>query len=110
MMTFDFVAHLKRQITFSKKTFGPGARTKGVSDHIRKELEEIGEDPLALDEWVDVILLACDGAWRAGYSAESIACALDAKLTKNEGRVWPDWCTADPDKAIEHDRSGEVAR
>ncbi|MEI4273909.1 hypothetical protein TEK04_19485 [Klenkia sp. LSe6-5] len=26
----------------------------------------------------------------------------------NEARSWPDWRTADPSKAIEHDRSGEA--
>ncbi len=106
MMTFDLVAHLNRQIAFSARTFGPGCRTLGVSDHIRKELDEIAEDPLNLEEWIDVIILACDGAWRAGYSPAQIAAGLDVKLTKNERRRWPDWRTADPDKAIEHCRDG----
>ena len=39
-LAFDIVAHLARQRAFSEKTFGPGARTKGVIDHIRKELGE----------------------------------------------------------------------
>lgn len=30
--------------------------------------------------------------------------ALEAKQTKNEGRQWPDWRTAQPGKAIEHVR------
>jgi len=33
---FDLVAHLSRQRDFSARTFGPGARTKGVLDHIRR--------------------------------------------------------------------------
>ena len=36
---------------------------------------------------------------------EQIAAAIVAKQTKNELRKWPDWRTADPNKAIEHDRS-----
>ena len=98
------VEHLHRQKAFSEKTFGPGPRTIGVVDHIRKELREIEADPANVMEWVDVILLALDGAWRAGCSPEQIVAAIDAKQTRNEGRVWPDWRTADPDKAIEHDR------
>lgn len=92
---FDLVKHLFRQRAFSLKTFGPGARTKGVLDHIRKELIEIEADPSDLGEWVDLILLALDGAWRAGFTPEEIAQGLDAKQTRNEARDWPDWRTAD---------------
>lgn len=106
--TFDLIAHLERQRQFSFRTFGPGNRTKGVVDHIRKELREIEAAPHDLKEWVDVILLALDGAWRCGHSPEQIATGIDVVQTRNEGRTWPDWRTADPDKAIEHDRRGEV--
>jgi hypothetical protein len=94
--------HLNRQREFSLKTFGPGTRTQGVVDHIRKELVEIEAKPSDLMEWIDVILLAFDGAWRAGYEPEEIIAAIEAKQTKNENRQWPDWRTADPNKAIEH--------
>lgn len=104
---FDLVSHLHRQRTFSRNTFGPGARTKGVIDHIRKELAEIEAEPEDISEWVDVILLAFDGAWRAGWEPEDIVAAIEAKQSKNEGRTWPDWRTASPDKAIEHDRSND---
>ena len=106
---FDLVAHLRRQRRFSEKTFGPGARTNGVIQHIRKELVEIENDPTDVEEWVDVVLLALDGAWRAGWTPEGIAKAIEAKQTKNEGRTWPDWRTASPDAAIEHDRTAEPA-
>ena len=108
MAHFDLVAHLHRQRDFSLRTFGPGARTKGCVDHIRKELREIEADPTDLSEWVDVVLLGLDGAWRAGFTPEEIVAGLAAKQTKNEARSWPDWRTADPDKAIEHDRSGDT--
>jgi Protein of unknown function (DUF550) len=103
-VSFDLVAHLARQWRFSQRTFGPGVRTAGVIDHIRKELIEIERAPLDLKEWVDVILLAFDGAQRAGNTPEVIAGAIDAVQTRNECRNWPDWRTADPDKAIEHKR------
>lgn len=115
--TFDLVAHLRRQRAFSLKTFGPGERQEGVCDHIRKELVEIGHEgqkpwqeqgsASLLYEWIDVVLLALDGAWRAGFSPEQICAAIEAKQTKNEGRKWPDWRTAEPGKAIEHDRSAD---
>jgi hypothetical protein len=105
LSTLDLVAHLHRQRAFSERTFGPGARTAGVLDHIRKELAEIERDPGDVTEWIDVVLLALDGAWRAGHEPEAIAAALAAKQAKNELRTWPDWRTADPNRAIEHERA-----
>lgn len=99
------VEHLTRQMEWSERTFGPGPRTKGVLDHIRKELAEIEEAPDDLSEWVDVIILAFDGAWRAGHAPEDTIAAIKAKQAKNEGRVWPDWRTMSEDAAIEHDRT-----
>lgn len=105
---FDFRAHLQRQREFSERTFGPGRRTAGVCDHIRKELKEIEQAPDDIDEWIDVVILGLDGAWRAGASPQQIIERIVAKQTKNEGRNWPDWRTADPTKAIEHERAGEA--
>ena len=104
-MTFDFIAHLDTQRAFSEQTFGPGARAAGVIDHIRKELREIEASPSDLEEWIDVIILACDGAWRQGYSSQTIARVLQEKLAKNMKRQWPDWRTAPEGKAIEHVRT-----
>lgn len=101
---FDLVSHLERQRAFSAKTFGPGPRTKGVVDHIRKELAEIEADPSDIMEWVDVVILAFDGAWRAGWDPAEIVHAIVTKQSANEARSWPDWRDSDPDKAIEHIR------
>lgn len=103
-MTFDFIEYLKREREWSEKTFGPGARTRGVTDHIRKELAEIEADPSDLEEWIDVIILAVDGAWRAGHSPEDVVKALIAKQVKNEARKWPDWRSHPVDQPIEHIR------
>ena len=104
---WDIILHLQRQRAFSLQTFGPGPRTAGICDHMRKELREIEEDPDNLEEWVDAILLAFDGAWRTGASPVEIVSAIEAKMSKNEARAWPDWRTVDTDKAIEHFR-GDV--
>lgn len=103
----NLIEHLNRQIEFSEKTFGPGTRASGIVDHIRKELTEIEADPGDLEEWVDVILLALDGAWRTGATPEQVATAIDAKMTKNENRTWPDWREVGQGKAIEHVREEE---
>ena len=103
-MGFDLVAHLNRQCAFSLKTFGPGSRVRGITDHIRKELQEIEAEPDSL-EWVDVVILALDGAWRAGYTPEQIAAAIEAKQIKNEERSWPDWRLFGDNEPIEHERN-----
>lgn len=130
----DMHHHLIRQAAFSRATFGPGARTIGVCDHIRKELAEValvyenndglpeaGPDTSvhmdAAAEWTDVAILGLDGLTRAIWTAHPDwdahrvalqACTMIAeKQGKNERREWPDWRTADPDKAIEHKRGIE---
>lgn len=105
---FHLASHLRRQIYFSQRTFGPGPRTAGVVDHIRKELTEIEQKPTDLEEWVDVIILAFDGAWRSGATPEQITKAIVAKQTRNEARQWPDWRTVPNDKAIEHKREAPI--
>ena len=112
----NLFTHLCRQISWSRHTFGPDVRP-GVVDHIRKELKEIeASDYLDLEEWIDVVILGLDGAWRSlegtAYTgdlakADAIISMLALKQQKNEHRVWPDWRTADRSKAIEHDRSTE---
>lgn len=101
------IEHLERQREFSLRTFGPGARTAGVLDHITKEIEEVRADPSDLGEWVDLIILSFDGALRAKHEPHAIIAAIKAKQADNEAREWPDWRTADPDKAIEHVRTAE---
>ncbi|WP_454261470.1 dATP/dGTP pyrophosphohydrolase domain-containing protein [Pseudoxanthomonas mexicana] len=107
-MQLDLTAHLRRQRRWSDTTFGPGERTAGVLDHIRKELIEVEAAPHDTSEWMDVAILAFDGAMRAGATPEQVVAALKAKQDRNEARTWPDWRTMPKDQAIEHDRSGEV--
>jgi hypothetical protein len=99
---YDLISHLYRQREFSLKTFGPGPLTNRLIDHIMKEFTEIVADPLDVKEWVDVMILAMDGAYRTGATPEQVTNALKEKQKRNEGRKWPDWRTSDPDKAMEH--------
>lgn len=107
------VAHLIRQSEWSARTFGPGDRRLGVTAHIAKELDEIREAETPEDvlaEFVDVVILALDGAWRSGATPEQIIAAIRLKQERNEDREWPDWRTASPDQPIEHVRTAEEAR
>lgn len=98
----DLVLHLNRQREFSLKTFGPGERTAGVLNHIRKELDEVQAKPDDIEEWIDVVILAFDGAMRAGHQPNELVRALLEKQTKNENRQWPDWRSLPEDSPIEH--------
>ena len=111
----DFRQQLIRQMVFSRATFGPGARTEGVLDHMMKEIEEVRASGGSPDEWVDLVILALDGLTRSIWSlnqyertadgaADIAVNAICFKQAKNERRNWPDWRTAPKDKAIEHVR------
>jgi hypothetical protein len=91
---------IKRQKEFSSKAFGEGKRTLGIIDHIKKELLEIQQKPLDVEEWCDVVILALDGAWRTGCSPEEICNVLRGKQNKNIQRKWPE--STSEDVAIEH--------
>lgn len=102
-------AHIAHQREWSTATFGPRdlRGPLGPLAHIRKELDEVAADPTDLEEWVDVLILAFDGAWRAGHEPQQIIDGIKAKQAKNEARDWPDWRGVPADQAIEHVRSTE---
>jgi hypothetical protein len=103
----DLEEWLTEQKEFSKATFGEGQRTAGLIKHIQKELVEIEAKPNDLMEWIDVAILAFDGAWRAGYSPVVIAQAFALKLAINKSRKWPK--PKSEDEPIEHIRSDAEA-
>lgn len=117
---------LEHVIHWSERTFGPGERTIGVADHIVRELGEVAGPARVLrmaleafearrteepdpepdpSEFVDVAILAIDGLWRSGLGPQGIIDAICAKWAANEARRWPDWRTAAPGRAIEHERT-----
>ena len=110
MLDNDLTHLLYRQRSWSAETFGPGPRLKGLLDHLRKELVEVEQDPTDVTAWLDLVILAFDGAWRGGHTPEEIVEALNAKYAKNSARTWPDWRQASPDHAIEHVRADESRR
>jgi hypothetical protein len=97
--------YVKRQRDWSEKTFGHSVRTMGITKHIEKEIAEIRAAPHDLMEWVDVIILALDGAWRAGYTPEQIQEAMERKQAVNFARQWPPAVDCDPDQPSEHVKS-----
>lgn len=91
---------------WSLRTFGPGDRYTGVVAHIRRELVEIERDPSSVEEWVDVVMLAMDGAWRsAGADGATFWRAFAAKASKNEARKW---APPDAEGVVEHVREAPL--
>lgn len=95
--------YIADQAEWSLETFGPGCRTVGLCKHIEKELQEIKQAPDNLEEWIDVIILALDGAHRTGATPGEIVEALLAKQQKNFAREWPE--PGSEDEPIEHVRA-----
>lgn len=105
---FDLITHIYNQRKYSLKTFGPldgGQKVQGILTHIEKEVNEIRKDPQDLEEYIDVIILALDAAYRSGFSPEQIAEMLMKKQLKNERRQWPDWRQVDLSQPLEHIRT-----
>lgn len=98
----DFRTYITRHINWSRTTFGDRNTSAGVIAHLRKELIEVEEAPSDLEEWIDLIILAIDGAQLEGYDATDIIAALLAKQHKNTQRIWPDQHTLTPGQPIEH--------
>jgi hypothetical protein len=99
---FDLLQFMQEKNDWSAATFGPGKRTGGVIAHIRSELTEIEANPDDVVEWCDVILLAMDGAFRAGFTPAQVITALINKQSKNTRRQWPDWRTKSQDEFSTH--------
>ncbi len=89
---------IETQIVFSTKSFGHGKRTEGILKHIENEIQEVRDNPDDVFEWIDIILLAFDGAWRCiAYQAELLSASavsyllnksLQEKLAENVSRKW----------------------
>ncbi len=96
----SFKECIQWQKDWATKTFGEGDHALGLTEHIQKEIKEIKENPFDVEEWIDVIILAMEGAWRTGASVSEVSDVFKMKMRKNERRLWP--TENDPNKAIEH--------
>ncbi len=84
----DLVTWLDEKLEWSYKTFGTAERYIGVLKHIEKEIEETRQNPHDVMEWIDIVLLAFDGACRMGFTPRQVVNALIAKQEINKKRSW----------------------
>lgn len=88
----DFSSFINLQKAWSQYTFGKGKRTEGLAKHIQSELDELlkaDNDMDRLEEFIDIVILAMDGAWRLGFYPDEIEKALIDKFIRNQRRQWP---------------------
>lgn len=114
----DFIIDLNREsmerfladlMGFQASTFGPRQTLAGVLDHVTKEIEhEIRPDPTAALEWLGLLNLSVSALRIIGLTPAQAAKEWRRLLQDLKARDWPDWRTADPDKAIEHIRDEET--
>lgn len=104
---YSFLEYVQRHVHWSLQTFHSANRWDydRLCRHIEKELEEIRRHPSDCEEWIDVIILAIDGAFRSGHSPAEIALTLRRKQDKNIQRTWI--IPEDPTIPIEHNRMEE---
>jgi len=84
----DIIKFINEHIAWSRATFGEDYKWEQILNHIDEELREIEEYSNDVWEWIDVIFLALDGAWRAGYTAEQIIETMQEKQKINFSRKW----------------------
>lgn len=105
---FDLEIFLERQKDITQRAFGPGSRMNAILDHMLKEMGEVRDSGGETLEWIDLVILALDGAVRScDGDIELVLNSLEYKLMVIHRRKYPDWRTANPDKAIEHIRGIE---
>jgi len=84
--------YLQEQYQWSIATFGSGKCTQGLISHIIDELNKVVERPDDMEEWIDVAMLALDGALRLsrrkGREHEEVMECLWHKLAINHRRQW----------------------
>ncbi|CAN7516266.1 DUF550 domain-containing protein [Pseudoxanthomonas sp. LjRoot168] len=99
---FSLAQYLREQSKWSQDTFGPGPMVESLLDHIRKEITEVSEAPGDVVEWVDIAMLALDGALRCGVTPAEVIATLAAKFAVVKERQWPAAGSTPPGEAICH--------
>ncbi len=91
------------QEDWSKENFGPATARgpQGPSAHLKKEANELADDPYNLEEAADCFILLMDINWRAGRTIEQLLYAVQRKQKVNRNRKWQ---KPGQDGAIEHVR------
>lgn len=64
--------YIADHISWSEATFGDRGNMEYLLRHIEKEIAEVKVHPDNLEEWIDIMILAIEGLWKTGLTAEEI--------------------------------------
>jgi len=85
-----FTDLVNRQRAWSTAQFGETVPIDRILNHITEEVAEVKAEPGTLHNWIDIVLLAFDGAWRAGHSPKEVVQAIQDVQVRNIMREWLD--------------------
>lgn len=87
MSKIDFSEFQKEHGVWSDQTFG--ARSPiGPLHHLRKEVDEVIQNPTDIKEYADCLLLLMDSARLSGFNMDDLYFAAQQKFKENKQRKW----------------------
>lgn len=101
---YDLNSFIKNHTVWSRNTFGPDGNPMGSLKHLKKEVDEVLENPTDIIEYADCFILLCDAVRRAGFSFLQLLYTAIEKQKINEQRQWPKPVAGEP---CEHIRDGD---
>lgn len=92
---------------WSQETFGSDEERDciGPLEHLKKEIEEVKQNPADVTEWADMFLLYLDGLRRAGIGFPMM---LEVARRKHEHNKTRKWNKAENGKPSEHVREDDA--
>jgi len=100
MSNLDFTQFQKTHGEWSDKTFGI-REPKAPLHHLKKEVQEVIEQPYDITEYADCLLLLMDSARIAGFNMDDLYFVAMKKFHINQSR---EWGKPDENGVVEHIR------
>ena len=101
MSKLDFTQFQKEHGEWSDKTFGENRKPTAPLNHLKKEVQEVLEQPYDIEEYADCFLLLMDSARLSGFNMDDLYFASQQKFNKNKNRTWG---KPDENGVVEHVR------
>ena len=79
--------------------FGKDRKPESILYHLKKEIDELIQEPMSLEEYADVGILWLSAADKAGYKIDELYFAMIGKLMVNKSRKWG---KPDENDVVEH--------
>jgi hypothetical protein len=73
---------------WADSVFGKDRRLDSILKHLKKEVEELIDEPFSVEEYADVGILWLNAASKAGYKVDDLYFAMIGKMMVNRSRKW----------------------